>query len=144
MDNKSIIEKMIDCHRAYRKSYIEDLDSNNKYEILKLLLNKAINDSNGTYNVEKDIIKFQKVLDINNSFELANYDGIDIRLKKMWESSLYVLLNCDTSDCDTSQYIEFYLARYKELLDAGVISDKNRDKLEFDKLKIKLMNKKRR
>ena len=60
MDKTEIINHMLEIHRQYRKSYIDDMESyEKKFEILKILMNRAINESIGTYNLEKDVVKFQ-------------------------------------------------------------------------------------
>lgn len=144
MDNKNIIEKMLDYQRIFRKSYLEELESDDKYKVLNLLANKSINDSYGTYNVEKEYIKNKKVLDVCNDFKSLYYDEIDENLKEIWKTSVAMLINCESSAIDIVKYTEFNIQVYKELLKIGNVADKNREKLEFDKLKIKLMNKKRR
>ena len=145
MDKVDMINDMLESHSLYRKSYIDDLESKeNKYKILKLLMKRAINDSVGTYNIEKEVIKLQKIIEMNISFESKRADDCTDRLREIWKHSLLVLLDYKKSVLDINEYVNFNLQQYMNILHIGNVADINRDKLEFDILKINYMNKKRR
>ena len=145
MDRINMVNEMLERHSLFRKSYIGDLEfKENKYEILNILMNRAINDSVGTYNIEKAIIRLEKIIEMNNVFEQNGVDGFTEKMRETWENSLFKLIDCEKSVIDINQYVNFNLQQYKKMLQIGESADINRDKLEIEKLKIKYMNKKRR
>lgn len=143
MDKTEIINHMLEIHRQYRKSYIDDMESyEKKFEILKILMNRAINESIGTYNLEKDVVKFQKVTEMNALFH--NIGILNLQINDIWKHSLYIALGCENKVLDVEQYVDFNLQQYKKMLHIGMAADVSRGQLEFEKLKIIYMNKQRR
>lgn len=143
MDKTEIINHMLEIHRQYRKSFIDDLEAyEKKFEILKLLMNRAINESVGTYNLEKGVVKLQKVTEMNALFHDMGISNSQIN--DIWKQSLYIVLGCENTVVDVEQYVNLNLQHYKEILQIGMAADVSRGQLEFDKLKIMYMNKQRR
>jgi len=145
MDKKSVIYNMLEAQKKYRESFLEELIHNEKkYELLKILMNYALTELSGTYNIEKEILNYQKVFEMLITFE-KKYEDIDLQnLKEIWQNSLWKLIDYENSYIDLKQYINFNLQQYREMIHIGNKADINRNKIEFDKLKIKYMEKKRR
>lgn len=144
MDKINVIYDMLEGQRLYRKSFVDDLiTEEKKYKILIILMKQANIDSNGTYNIEKEVIMLQKIREMSQTLELKNPD-ISEQFRNIWENSLWMLLNHDKGAIDVKQWVDFHLQKYRGMIHIGNIADINLDKLELDKLKIKYMTKKRR
>lgn len=140
MDKTEIIYHLLEIHRQYRKSFLDDLETyEKKFDILKLLMSKAINESVGTYNLEKGVMKLQKLTEMNVLFH--DLDVSNSLINDIWKQSLYIVLGCENTVVDVEQYVDINLQQYKEILHIGMAADVNRGQLEFDKLKIMYINK---
>ncbi len=145
MDDKVIIGKMLDYHKKFRRSYIQDLDTqDNQYKIFNLLLKKAINESSGTYNVTKDIIRYEKINKMNESFVTNLGYDMNNKIKEIWENSLFMVAGVNKNVLNIKTIIEIGIGENEKLLKAGDNAEKNVDKLEYRKLQIKLENKNNR
>lgn len=144
MDKINVIYDMLEGQRLYRKSFVDDLiTEEKKYKILIILMKRANIDSIGTYNIEKEVIRLQKIREMSQTLELKDPD-ISEQFRDIWENSLRMLLDHDKGAIDVKQSVDFYLQKYRGMIHIGNIADINLDKLELDKLKIKYMTKNRR
>ena len=144
MDDRSAIQYMLSLHKAYRESYIMDLESEKKYKVLCMLMKKEVNNGMATYKLEKNIMKKQRILDFHDIFKSEKIDVSDTYLERLWSNSLCSLLQYTNNICDFEACARVGLEGDKNILEIGKKADTNRDKIEYDKLKIQLMNKKRR
>jgi hypothetical protein len=141
MDDKECIERMISLHEEYRESLILDCEKEERrYTIFNMLLQKIINGGDGTYGIEKENIKLEHIYKMNNKYQCETSCDLENKFDEIWRNSIKMLLNDDKIYC-TQDGIKFIKDVNSKLLDIGKQADFNIERIEFVKLKIKLMNK---
>lgn len=76
--------------------------------------------------------------------QFQDKDILNLQINDIWKQSLYTLIGCDNTVLNVEQYISISLQQDKEFLRIGKVADVNKDKLEFDTMKIQYINKQRR
>lgn len=139
MDKIENIETLLKIQEEFRDKYLKDIEESSKrYRILCLLLRKKVLGEEVEFRIEKENIGLNRIIEANNSF-LEEID--DEEIKKIWFDSL----ECMSPGSGILQ--ELVIRKFennRKILDIGKTADLNKDKVEFQKLKIKLMRMKGR
>lgn len=139
MDKIENIETLLKIQEEFRDKYLKDIEESSKrYRILCLLLRKKVLGEEVEFRIEKENIGLNRIIEANNSF-LEEID--DEEIKKIWFDSL----ECMSLGSGILQ--ELVIRKFennRKILDIGKTADLNKDKVEFQKLKIKLMRMKGR
>ena len=139
MDKIENIETLLKIQEEFRDKYLKDIEESSKrYRILCLLLRKKVLGEEVEFRIEKENIGLNRIIEANNSF-LEEID--DEEIKKIWFDSL----ECMSLGSGILQ--ELVIRKFennRKILDIGKTADLNKYKVEFQKLKIKLMRMKGR